>query len=300
MRPSEGQFGVKIDFVRGQSDPVQVFAAMTDLLSGFKQLDREFADALAKGAIVTTVIEDVEAASITAWIRSALSNVDDEAIKSMDLKKAFGVYVVKAKHLVIDFIDEREEQASAARRETLKEDLQILAQEAGGGSFLAPVIQLENLEDPMNTLQGAKARLTHGESVTVQSAGFPDRKIDLDARAPVKLAVVRTEETSKQDGGISEMLLLIRKPDLIGKSKWDFKHGKQSVSAQIEDQDWMRRFHRGQEGSMIPGTEMRARVRLSYERGTGGSINDVEYVIEKVIGIEPPRMSVQERLFDDD
>lgn len=96
------------------------------------------------------------------------------------------------------------------------------------------------------------------------------------------------------------MILLIRKPDLIGKAKWEFKHGKQTINASISDAHWMARFHRGEEGSITPGAEMRARVQMTYHRDNVGSISGVDYEIVEVMGILPPTASMQEALFPEE
>lgn len=56
MRPENAEFGVKVDFTRGQSDPVQVFSAMTDLLAGFVAMDRALAHSLDPESEALTVI----------------------------------------------------------------------------------------------------------------------------------------------------------------------------------------------------------------------------------------------------
>ena len=178
MRPADAQFGVKIDFVRGQSDPVQVFAAMTDLLRGFAEIDRQLIAAVAPEATPTTVIEDIEAASITAWIRSALNGADDKAIESMDVRKAVGVYLVKAKYRIIEFLDDKEEQDTVRRREMLLSDLSALAAKAPSSTIFPAQIDLPALEKPMNDIQEGKARLNAGEVLTVKAEGPPDHPIN--------------------------------------------------------------------------------------------------------------------------
>lgn len=168
MRPEDAQFGVKIDFVRGQSNPVQIFAAMTELLRGFVELDRQLVAAILPEAIPETVIEDIEAASITAWIRSALSKADDKAIESMDVKKAVGVYLVKAKYKVIEFLDDREHQENTRRKAQLLTDLSELAAEMPTSALFPTRIELPALQRPMNDIQSGKAKLQAGETLTLK------------------------------------------------------------------------------------------------------------------------------------
>ncbi|GEM_PF-1892288 len=299
MRPEDAHFGVKIDFVRGKSDPVQVFAAMTDMLRGFSEIDRQLIGIIEPSANPMTVIEDIEAASITAWVRNVLTKADDKAIESMDVKKAIGVYLVKAKYKVIEFLDDIKRREDKRRREQLKEDLQALAREVPSSAMFPGQIDLPALEKPMNDIQLAKSRLQNGEKVTIKGEDHPEVQVDTAFAEKIDLSD-KEPEVSDDDGGYAEMLLLIRKPDLIGKSKWEFKHGKQTINATINDTEWMAGFHRGEEKGIVPGTEMRARVHLTYQRNADGALSGVEHEVEKVLGIVPPSASTQRALFADD
>ena len=290
---------MKIDFVRGQSNPVQVFAAMTDLLRGFVEIDRQLIAVVMPDASPETVIEDVEAASITAWIRSALSKADDKAIESMDMKKAMGVYLVKAKYKVIEFLDDRAQREDTRRKEQLLSDLSELATAMPTSRMFPVPIDLTALEGPLNDIQNGKAKLQGGETLTLKGQGHPDLTVDTKTTGTVDFSVA-VPEVANNDGGSAQMTLLIRKPDLIGKTKWEFKHGKQTVNAPISDADWMARFHRGEERSIVPGAEMRARVHMTYQRDGSGAIASVEYEVVEVLGIVPPTPSMQATLFAED
>ena len=297
MRPENADFGVTINYERGRSDPVQVFSAMTELLRAFKGMDRLLVGAVAPEAEVSTVIEDIEAASITAWIKNILNKADDDAIKSMDVRKAIGIYLVKAKYTIIKFADNYQTWADGRRREQLRADLTALAEQARVPTLALPQVEIDNLEGPINELQAAKERLGNGESITVRGEDMPDFEINVRNSERIKLSAEPTGE-EEVDGGSAEMLLLIRKPDLIGKAKWEFKHGKQSISAAISDEDWMARFHRG-EVVLAPGSEMRAAVRLTYQRDDRSSLTGVEYSVTKVIDVVAPTSEERASLFTD-
>ncbi|MEL6735863.1 MAG: hypothetical protein AAFO98_08300, partial [Pseudomonadota bacterium] len=70
VKPQDADYGVTIDFDRGTSDPVRVFEAMVKALSGFKEIDRLVLGAIDPDYTPTMVLEDVEAASITSWVKN--------------------------------------------------------------------------------------------------------------------------------------------------------------------------------------------------------------------------------------
>lgn len=268
---------------------------MTELLRAFSQIDQTLVSAVEPGTQTITVIEDIQAASITAWIRNVLHKADDEAIKSMDLKKAAGVYLVKGKYKILEFLESHQAKEEARRRTVLRQDLEALAAEVSP-QLVAPAIDVRQLEGPMNEVQSAKRRLTNGEKLTIKGVGQPEMVLDTAASNPVAVEAESAETTEDVDGGDAEMLLLIRKPDLIGKAKWEFKHGAQTIRAGVEDERWMAKFHRGEE-TILPGSEMRAKVVLNYERDQSGKLVGVDYSIAKVLELVPPSPSDQAALF---
>jgi hypothetical protein len=80
------------------------------------------------------------------------------------------------------------------------------------------------------------------------------------------------------------MILTIRKPDLIGNTRWQFSHGNTNVSASIEDDRWLERFHEGR----IPlrsGDALRCRVRFTYIFDEKGKMTEQRNTILKVMKV---------------
>ena len=86
MKPADADFGVTVEFRKGKSDPVRVFQGLSILLDGFQQFDSVFLRAVDFRIEPIMVLEDVEANTITAWVRNRLRQVDDEAPKGMEWK----------------------------------------------------------------------------------------------------------------------------------------------------------------------------------------------------------------------
>lgn len=300
MRSEGAEFGVTIDYVRGQSNPVQVFQAMTDLLAGFTNIDRVLIDAVAPEIEAVAVIEEIEAASITAWVTNKLKKIDDEALKDLDVKKQIGAYVVKAKYRIIDFLEELEQKQTLHRQEQLRRDL-----EAIGASLdlqlVPPTIDLKALAPGMNQIQRGKERLTRDEKLTLRSEYAPDREVRVEDSEPVTISEPERDVDASETGGTAEMMLLIKKPDLLGKSQWEFRHGKHTLRANVEDADWLEKFHSGSE-RIVPGSVMKASVRYAYKYDDRGNLLETVHDVVAVRGLISPTPQEQEQLFgpDDD
>ena len=63
------------------------------------------------------------------------------------------------------------------------------------------------------------------------------------------------------------MILAVKKPDYLGDSKWDLRHGKRPISARIEDGAWLRRFQ-SREVDVRPGNYFVARFASNTFMGT--------------------------------
>jgi hypothetical protein len=294
MRPADADFGVTIDFTRGESDPVRVFGAMTDLLSSFSEIDRVLIGAIEPDAEPITVIEDVEAESLTAWLRNKLGKIDDQALKEFDLKKQIGSYAVKAKYRIIRYLDERVKKEEQQRLSQLRSDLEALAAPLAG-QLVPPHVDMKALLPPMNEIQRAKSRLTQGEKVTIKSDKEPEYQLDLSAAAPITDEEAK-EQPEQETSGDMELILLIKKADLIGNSQWEFRQGKMPVHANIEDRGWLGRFHRGEE-RIVPGASVRAIVHYERKYDAHGQIIESEYDVTKVLAIIPPTPQQQQELF---
>jgi hypothetical protein len=129
MKPADADFGVTIDFAKGQSDPIRIFESLTILLDGFRKLDRVTVGAVDPHVEPIMVLEDVEANSITAWLRNSLRQIDDQALKDFDWRKQVGKYVVKCKYIVLEYLDQKEVKNEGERLRQLQGDLEKLARE---------------------------------------------------------------------------------------------------------------------------------------------------------------------------
>jgi hypothetical protein len=52
-----------------------------------------------------------------------------------------------------------------------------------------------------------------------------------------------TQETIRSE---NELVLLVKKPDYLGNSKWEFRYNDRSIEAKILDQNWLERFRHAQ------------------------------------------------------
>lgn len=269
MKPPTADFGVTIDFSRGEADPVRVFQSLARILDGFRRLDALMIGALDPDLKTALVLEDVEAGSITAWARNVLRRVDDEALRDIDWRKQVGTYLVKAKHCALEYLDQREQENEKARLVQLRADLQKLASEPDFRFLPRPTqIELPKLAVALDPIQEAKGLLGGADRLVVRS---DERSQELDLSALKKPSAFADEPVVQSSSGQMPMVLLVRRPDYLGDAQWEFRHGKTVIEARVRDEVWLRRFREGDE-VVLPGSALDCLVEYQYDYDARGEL----------------------------
>ncbi len=112
--------GVEILF-RPHLRPRRVcFAQCLGYIESFEYIDRLLSRSIRCRIQPILTLEDIEAGSILTWLKNMLETVDDEALKSGDVKKLIGAYLVTGKKILIDYCNKRTTIGSRAEIEELQ------------------------------------------------------------------------------------------------------------------------------------------------------------------------------------
>ena len=97
---------------------------------------------------------------------------------------------------------------------------------------------------------------------------------------------------------VAPMILAVKKPDYLGDSKWELRHGKKSISAKIEDAEWLKRFQ-GRQIDVRPGDALRCEVQIDHLYGHDNELLTERYIVVRVVEVLVDRYK-QGGFFDDD
>src|SRR5271157_2866827 len=129
QRP-ESDFAIEIGFEPETGfDPARVFKSMGELIDAFQDMDRRLIRSIDSSIQPLLMLEDIEAGSLRTWLRSQLSIVNDDVLKDGDWKKILGLYLVKAKHIIIRWLDGKATITSTADIADLEQQLLNAAEE---------------------------------------------------------------------------------------------------------------------------------------------------------------------------
>lgn len=284
----EIDIGITIDFKAGVSDPVRVFQAMTLMLDSFSRMDEILISAIDEHAEPRFVLEEIEAASITSWVKTKLAAVEDDALKSLDWKKQVGAYLVKGKYLALDYLEKRKQAEDAASLDKLANQLRQLGFNVPLHSTLFPEnINPIELVGPLNQIQTAKQILGQNESITVKSK---EETLELDLDANSLIGNSEMIEISKVTEGTMSMMLVVKKPDYLGNSMWEFRHGANAIWAHVLDVQWVADFRTGKV-ILQPGSALHCDVKYKFQYAEDGKLVDSKHDIVRVREVKPPPSS---------
>jgi hypothetical protein len=81
------QFEIRVEFERGVGDPTRIFKSMTELIQSTQRLNQHLALSIGVEIQTSLVLQDVEAASLKAILRTILTNISDDILRTGEPKK---------------------------------------------------------------------------------------------------------------------------------------------------------------------------------------------------------------------
>lgn len=280
----ESEYLLRIDFKRGTENPERVFSAMSDLIQAFREIDRSLAASISTEINSKLILEDIEAGSIIAKIKSALESIDDDSLGQFDWKPIVGNYLVKGKRRLIKFLEAKEKIESKKQIEELKNDLVKLASETE--VLKLPVYQPipeERLLKNLQKLGEATTPLLDEDLVSFNGEG---EEIQLNKNFKIPQETIEEILTERIITGTHEMILKIKKPDYLGHSMWEFKYEGRLIPAKILHTEWLTNFHK-QKVKVNPGDSIRATVEVSVNYDKYGEVIGQHYLIQEVLEVIP-------------
>lgn len=285
---SRADFCIEIDFEKGSESPSRVFRAMSELIEAFQEIDLDLVQSIDPKIEPIAIIEDVEAGSIRAWLKIVLKEIEDEALKKLDWKPQVGKYLVKAKYFLINYLEGKSSITTKEEIDQIETGLFALAEETEVRKFPAYTkINRKRLLMGLGKISSATKHLNEKDKaifITADSETVINAEFDI---VPEKLDELITKETIEHT---SELILKIKKPDYLGISQWEFRHGRQPINAKVSDFSWLNNF-RARKYDVRPGDALRAKVKTTVIYDYDNELIDTDYEIVEVLGIinmEPP------------
>lgn len=277
---SASEFVFRIDFVRGEGAASRVLLAANDFVQACERLDAELVKSVHTGIEAQVVLDDIQSGSLKLILRTVLRSVDDEAIATLDWKRAVGGFLVRAKWRVLEWADDPDAPKKLAdlRRAVVEDAAATDVRYIPGYAPPPPQALIRALQD----LQSVKGRLLPGDTATYETAAGVHR-IDQDVRwSPDQIEQLAVKDTITQPAAV--MILAVKKPDYLGSSRWELRHGKRPVAAAISDKDWLQRFQ-NREVDVRPGDALKCEVVVELLYGFDNELISERFTVVRILDV---------------
>jgi len=273
---------ITISFEPGVAHPQRIFKAAADFIESLQALDVTLVAAIDSKIQPVFLLERIEDGSVKIWVKQILKAIPDDSIRSLDWKKAVGSYLVDAKHFVLRHLDDTKSLGTANEFHALTARIHDAAAKSGALRYPAyKQIPSADMAKSMARICDAVAPLQAGERVTISN---DDGDSGIDATAHVSQDQIDSLLTNNVIHNSAEQILMVRKPDFLGTSMWEFRHGKKTFTAKMADESWLAQFQRG-ELDVRPGHALRVTMDEETLYGEDGDVIRADRTITKVLSV---------------
>ena len=281
VAPTNADFAIYIDFEPSSENPERIFQAADEVIKSLRELDRILCKAVDSNIEPIMLLEEIQTGSLKVWLRNKLEIVDVDSLKNLDWRSIVGKFLVESKYAVIEWTNKNPEDVSNI--ENLQKDVVKLAEETGVRKLpFYGEINTNDITNISKNINKAKALLSESDKMKYLTK---DDEIEFNLGLQIdtdNIQELLTKETIASDS--SELILVVKKPDYLGASKWDFKHGTKTISASIDDSDWLNEFQ-SRKIDVRPGDALRCSVRIEVNYGFDNEVLSENFTIKSVVEV---------------
>jgi hypothetical protein len=277
-------YEIKLDFVPGDNTPENLFIAFANAIKYFKKIDKMLAKTIAHDYDVSSSLLEVTSGSLRGFFRAKVENKETELhaqVPTNDLEAKIKEYLHNGRKVItqglFDFDENNNENINH-----LVEEIEKVADDTGISEepFFTPPAK--------NTIETIIAAAQDvGEILDDKTSIFYSAENEASIELPRKIKMdtsLFVEEISKTIPNTQELILKIKKPDYLGDSKWEMKHGNSKLICKIEDDIWIEKF-KSKRVFAFPGDSLRCNVRIINEYDSKLNLIKSEYFIVEVLDV---------------
>jgi len=283
IKPPKADYCIEIQFEKGSRDPSRVFRTMQEMIETFHEFDRSLVRAIDSNIEPILILEDIESGSIRSWLSNTIEAIDDDAIKNLDWKPAVGKYLVKSKYIVVDFLNGKTSISNTSEIKQLKNQIYEIAKQTDVKWL--PIYEQIPDRKLLHSLERISSSLLHLQKNDRASYVISeDEKVNFNLEFSLIPESIDDLVTKDKITSKAEMILKVKKPDYLGESKWDFRHGGRSFPAKIIHKEWLEQFQ-DRKIDIRPGDSIRSKVEITNKYDFDGELISTDYDILEVIEV---------------
>lgn len=278
------EYRLDIEFQKGSEAPSRVFRTLSNLIEACAEFDRTLVQSLDLELEPISLLEDVEAGSIRVWLANVLRAVPDDGLKDASWQKSLGHYLLRGKWMLINWAEGRTQVSSRSDFILLQKELRRLASESRTGLMPVEPVPIPKLIGHIEGFSKALAPL-----LPEDRAVYHAEKQEAVFNASFNVVPESMEDliVERRLSNVLQAIIVVKKPDYLGFSKWDFKYDDRIISATITDSDWLKRFQ-SRAIDVRPGDALEVLLSVETAYGFDREVVRTRYTIEKVERVLAP------------
>lgn len=292
----QADFCIEIAYEKESENPSRVFRSMFELIDSFQEIDKNLVTSIDVNIEPVLLLEDIEVGSIRVWLRNILKLVPDDAAYNLTWKPIVGQYLVRAKWAMVNFLENKTTISNVDEVKPLEDEVYQLAEQTEVRWLPAytPVPPRQLLEG-MQKISQSLSYLSEGDRATYILPDTPNAEFNLTFNiAPENIEDLLAKETLTAE---NEMILKVKKPDYLGESMWDMRHGNSIIPVRIIDKDWLDKFQ-NRLVNVRPGDSIRAKLQIANKYDLYGELISTHYNATEILEVIPLPNHEQADLFN--
>jgi hypothetical protein len=278
------EYEIKLDFVSGDNNPENLFIAFANAIKYFEQVDKMLTRTIAHDYNISSSLIEVQSGSLRAFFRARVEIKETELQPkeaTEDLEDRVKKYLHNGRKAVtqglLEFDKENDENIHG-----IIEKVKKVATDTGVSE--EPFFSPPSKNDMMPIVIAAQDT---GEMLDDKTRLSYSADNEEPIELPRKLKMDNTlfvEEERKTVPNTQLLILKIKKPDYLGDSKWEMKHGNNKLICKIEDNAWIEKF-KTKKVFAFPGDSLRCNVNIIHEYDSKLNLIKSEYFIMEVLDV---------------
>ncbi len=254
----------------------QTFKNIASLMLAIDELNNAIAKSFSEEIETEAVIEEITSGSIKIWLRDKLKYIPDDKIKAYtnNPKEAIADLLIKIKHKIIKMLEEEPSQINQKTPKILSEEI-----EKSELKHIGYTIHKTKLLEAIGDLSHSAKSFEKKPIIEIE--GEKMLIIDNYTFNPEEIEGIQKRTHTVRDK------FIIKKPDIIGSSKWTIIFDK-NIDVKIADENFIKQI-RQRKISIAFGDMLDAELKIeTYIDPDDMSIVETHYTITKVYGIVAP------------
>jgi hypothetical protein len=266
--------------------PAAYFDGVSQVIDAFQSADANLLAFLLPSSRTGLRIDRLEIGSFRIWLATQLEDLPEEGLRKFDWKQLVGHYLLKCRNAIVKFLRKNPKVEDTQLVERLGAEIDAIANDA------IPATRRFSRRLLLGVLvRVIRATQSVPGAETVHVIISEERTL-LPREAEVTIGVVSAIESGELEPFEQEMRLLVKKPDMLGRSQWEFVDRGHVIRAKMGDLAWVERYQR--HGVVLnPGDAIDVRMQLTPKHTTEDqlyytySIVNVRSVIPSVVIQQP-------------